>query len=522
MRIIEHFDNAVRFYPNNLAFVDVGNDAGALTYAQAANVTQAIAGAITHNGFNEGGHVGILAPNCSVAFLALLGVFRARCVWLPVNPRNTVAANAELFSDFDGELLLFHSVYAKEAAQLKASCPGLRELVCIDGDCGVGISLAAWSEGAPPSYTPEPGSGSLDDIFALYPTGGTTGRSKGVMITHRNVHTFFSNFYAHFSYHDDTRHLVVAPMTHTAGLSGCLHFARGGTNVIMAVAQPEAIVDAIERYRVTHLFLPPTVLYMLLALPEIRQRDFSSLKHFLVGAAPTSLEKLKEAVQVFGPVMSEAFGQSEAPAAITAKAPWDYLQADGSINEARLQSIGRPCVLNSVAILDDEGVEVARGEAGEVCIRGDLVTPGYYKNAQATAEVRTHGWHHTGDVGVMSEDGYITIVDRKKDMIITGGFNVYPNEIEQVLTGHEAVQDCSVIGIPDEKWGEAVKAIVQLKPGKVCAEEDLIALVKERLGSVKTPKSVDFIEQLPRSPAGKVLKTELRKAYWSDKARAVN
>lgn len=179
-------------------------------------------------------------------------------------------------------------------------------------------------------------------------------------------------------------------------------------------------------------------------------------------------------------------------------------------------------MLNSVAILDDEGVEVARGEAGEVCIRGDLVTPGYYKNAQATAEVRTHGWHHTGDVGVMSEDGYITIVDRKKDMIITGGFNVYPNEIEQVLTGHEAVQDCSVIGIPDEKWGEAVKAIVQLKPGKVCAEEDLIALVKERLGSVKTPKSVDFIEQLPRSPAGKVLKTELRKAYWSDKARAVN
>ncbi|MGF6202522.1 AMP-binding protein [Pseudomonas laurylsulfatiphila] len=522
MRIIDHFDNAVRFYPNNRAFVDVGNDASAVTYAQAAPVTQAIAGAIAYNGFSAGGHVGILAPNCTVAFLALLGVFRARCVWLPVNPRNTVAANVDLFNDFEGELLLFHSTYANEAAQLKERCPGLRELVCIDGDCGVGTSLAAWSQGAPANFTPAVGTGSLDDTFALYPTGGTTGKSKGVMITHRNIHTFFSNFYAHFDYHDSTCHLVVAPMTHTAGLTGCLHFARGGTNAIMAGAVPEAVADAIEKYKVTHLFLPPTVLYMLLALPDIRQRDYSSLKHFLVGAAPTSLEKLKEAVQVFGPVMSEAFGQSEAPAAITAKAPWDYIGADGTINEARLQSIGRPCVLNTVAILNDEGEEVVRGDAGEICIRGDLVTPGYFKNPQATAEVRQQGWHHTGDVGVMAEDGYITIVDRMKDMIITGGFNVYPNEIEQVLTTHDAVQDCSVIGIPDDKWGEAVKAIVQLKPGRSCTADDLIALVKERLGSVKTPKSVDFIEQLPRSPAGKVLKTELRKAYWEGKTRAVH
>ncbi|WP_455289391.1 class I adenylate-forming enzyme family protein [Cupriavidus necator] len=325
MRIIDHFDNAVRFYPNNLAFVDAGNDAGALTYAQAAPVTHAIAGAIAHNGLSDGAHVGILAPNCTVAFLTLLGVFRARCVWLPVNPRNTVVANADLFNDFDGELLLFHSDFAKEAVQMKEHCPGIRALVCIDGDCGVGIPMSQWSVDAPASFTPADGTGSLDDTFALYPTGGTTGKSKGVVITHRNVHTFFSNLYAHFSYYDNTCHLVVAPMTHTAGLTGCMHFARGGANVIMSAVQPAAIADAIERYRVTHLFLPPTVLYMMLALPDIRQRDYRSLKHFLVGAAPTSLEKLKEAVRVFGPVMTEAFGQSEAPAAITAKAPWCYV-----------------------------------------------------------------------------------------------------------------------------------------------------------------------------------------------------
>ena len=215
----------------------------------------------------------------------------------------------------------------------------------------------------------------------------------------------------------------------------------------MSKAAPDLICNAIDKYRVSHLFLPPTVVYMMLALPDVKDRDYSSLQHFLVGAAPTSVEKLKEAVSVFGPVMTEAFGQSEAPAAITAKAPWDYLDKEGNINERRLASIGRPCVNNRVAILDEEGNELKRGHAGEICIQGDLVSPGYYKNPEATAEVRQFGWHHTGDVGVMDDEGFITIVDRKKDMIITGGFNVFPNEVEQVLNSHPAVQDLSLIHI---------------------------------------------------------------------------
>ena len=174
------------------------------------------------------------------------------------------------------------------------------------------------------------------------------------------------------------------------------------------------------------------------------------------------------------------------------------------------------------SILDEQGVEVPRGESGEICVKGELVTPGYYKNPEATAEARQFGWHHTGDVGVMDHEGFITIVDRKKDMIITGGFNVFPNEVEQVVCSHASVQECAVIGVPDEKWGEAVKAIVQLKPGAECDGDQLIALCKEELGSVKAPKSVDFIEDLPRSAAGKVLKTELRKAYWEGRDRAVN
>jgi len=520
MRIIEHFDNGAKYYPNNIAFTDVGSDAPGLSYAQAQPVTHAIAAAINAKGYSNGGHVGVLAPNCTVAFLALLGLFRAQCVWLPINPRNTVPVNADLLSRFDGELLLFHSSYANEAQQLMEQCPGIREIVCIDGSCDVGIPMEQWSDGAPESFHGE--GGSMSDTFAVFPTGGTTGKSKGVVLTHANINAFFTNFYTHFNYHDNSCHLMVAPMTHTAGLTGCLHFARGGTNAIMASTNPPDIAGAMEKYKVTHLFLPPTVLYMMLALPDIKDHDYSALQHFLVGAAPTSLDKLKEALTVFGPVMTEAFGQSEAPASITAKAPWDYMGEDGEINEARLNSIGRPCVYNTVTILSDEGEEQPAGTAGEICLKGELVSPGYYKNPEATAEVSEFGWHHTGDIGVMDNDGYITIVDRKKDMIITGGFNVFPNEIEQTLSGHPAVQECAVVGVPDEKWGEAVKAVVQLKPGESCTAEDLMALVKSELGSVKTPKSVDFIDQLPRSPVGKVLKAEIRKGYWGGQARAVN
>lgn len=520
MRIIDYFDNGVKYYPDHTAFIDIDEGGVSTTYADAQPVTHRIAAAMSANGYRPGCHVGILAPNSTIAFLTLLGLFRAEGVWLPINPRNTVETNIDLLTRFDGELLFYHTAFEAEAREIMAAVPGIREAICINGETPVGKSLDAWSDGCPRTH--EMGPADMDAVFAVFPTGGTTGKSKGVVITNRNIYTMYQNFYAHFNYHDDSCHLVVAPMTHSAGLIGCMHFARGGTNAIMNKAAPDLICDAIEQYQVSHLFLPPTLVYMMLALPDVGDRDYGSLRHMLVGAAPTSLEKLKEAIKVFGPVMTEAFGQSEAPAAITAKAPWDYLDEDGTINERRLASIGRPCVNNLVAILDEEGRELDRGEAGEICIRGELVTPGYYNNPEATAEVRQFGWHHTGDIGVMDDEGFITIVDRKKDMIITGGFNVFPNEVEQVLNSHPAVQDCAVVGVPDDKWGEAVKAVVQLKSGKVCDEAGLIELCKKRLGSVKAPKSVDFVDDLPRSPAGKVLKVDLRKVYWGGRARAVN
>jgi acyl-CoA synthetase (AMP-forming)/AMP-acid ligase II len=510
MRIIDFFDQGVRYHADNVAFID-GDER--LTYAEADSQSRRIAAALHVRGFGKGTHIGVYSPNANIAFLALLGLMRAEGIWLPINPRNSVDTNVDLSTRFDMEVLFYHSAFADQAKEIAEAVPGIKETICLD-------ELDAWLEGFDDGF--ECGPEEEGDLLAIFPTGGTTGKSKGVLMNHAAIETWYANYYTHFGYYENSVHLVVAPMTHTAGILGGMHFARGGTNVMMAAVSPEGILQAIQEHGVTHLFLPPTVLYMMLALDNVRDYDVSTLQHFIVGAAPTSLEKLKEAVKVFGPVMTEAYGQVEAPAAVAMKAPWDYLDEQGDINDQRLKGIGRPGAFNQVAILDDDGNELPRGEAGEICLKGRLVTLGYYKDPEATAEARLFGWHHTGDVGVMDDDGYITIVDRKKDMIITGGFNVYPNEVEQVLSEHPAVQEAAVIGIPDEKWGEAVKACVQLKPDQEVTGEDLIAMVKEKLGGVKAPKTVDIMDDLPRSAVGKVLKTELRKPYWEDADRNVS
>ncbi|TAK53274.1 MAG: hypothetical protein EPO25_11185 [Gammaproteobacteria bacterium] len=519
VRVIDFFDAAVKYYARHTAFVeaDTGNR---MTYAEADVAAHHVAAAVRGHGYAKGVHVGILAPNSTAAFSTLVGLFRAECVWLPINPRNSIETNVEVLRFCDCELLFYHSSLEADALRIKSAVAGIRDLVCLDRS-GTGVpSLAEWADGFRHRF--EIGPEEDGDLLAIIPTGGTTGTFKAVMMAHHAVETMFANSYAHFRYHDGSVHLLAAPMTHAAGMLGCMHFARGGSNVMLSRPEPEAVMRAIESYRVTHLFLPPTVLYKMLDHPRVRDYDYSSLIHFIVAAAPTSVAKLKQAIEVFGPVMTEGFGQTEAPAMITAKAPWDYVGADRRINERRLASAGRPCVLNHVEIMADDGNFCPPGQAGEIVVRGRLVNPGYYKNPEATAEAHRFGWHHTGDVGVMDEDGYITIVDRKKDMIITGGFNVFSNEIEQVIAAHPAVQECAVIGVPDEKWGESIKAVVVLRGDDVVTAEELMLLVRAQLGAVKCPRSVEFTAELPRSPVGKVLKAELRKPHWRGRSRAVN
>jgi len=517
MRIIDFWDQGVAYHANNQAFLD---NSSQYTYSEADKQIHKIAAAIHGNGYNKGTQVGVYAPNSNDAWLALLGLMRAESIWLPINPRNSVEVNVDLSERFEMDVMFYDACFNEQVKEIQAQVPSIKAFVCITGEGEVGQSLADFVAGQPEFH--QIGDQEVNELAAIFPTGGTTGKSKGVLMNHEALETFAINWYSHFNFHEKSVHLVVAPMTHSAGIMGCLHFMRGGTNVITKHVDPLSIMQDIAEHNVTHLFLPPTVMYMMLAHEEVNDYEYSSLQHFVVGAAPTSVEKLKEAINIFGPCMTEAYGQTEAPAAITLKAPWDYIDSEGNINEDRLAGIGRPAGLNQVKLLGEDGKEVPRGEAGEICVKGRLVTLGYLNNPEASAEAHKEGWLWTGDVGVMSDDGYIKIVDRSKDLIITGGFNVYPNEVEQVISTHAEIQECSVIGVPDEKWGEAVKAVVQLKPGQTISVEAIIDDVKAKLGSVKAPKTVDFIDDLPRSPNGKVMKADLRKKYWSGKDRAVN
>ncbi len=517
MRIIDFFDQGVRYYADREAFVDIES---CYTYAEADKEIHKIAAAVRGNGYEKGTRIGVYSPNSNTAWLALLGLMRAEGIWLPINPRNSADTNIDLSDRFGMRIMFYHSSFNEEVKAIQAAVPTLQEFVCIDGQGDIGRTLEEFTEDHAEFH--QVGEHKPNELAAIFPTGGTTGKSKGVLMNHEALETFAANYYAHFNYHEGSVHLVVAPMTHSAGIMGCLHFMRGGKNVVTKHVDPLSIMQDIDEHKVTHLFLPPTVMYMMLAHEDINKYDYSSLQHFIVGAAPTSLQKLKEAVKVFGPCMTEAYGLTEAPAAIALKAPWDYLDEKGSIIEERLRCIGRPACFNQVKILGEDEKEVPRGEPGEICIKGRLVTLGYLDNLEATAESFRNGWLWTGDVGVMDENGFIRIVDRSKDMIITGGFNVYPNEVEQVLMEHSAVQEVAVIGVPDNKWGEAVKGIIQLRPNQVVTEDELIGLAKEKLGSVKAPKSIEFIKEFPKSAAGKVLKTELRKPYWAGNERAVN
>ena len=351
-------------------------------------------------------------------------------------------------------------------------------------------------------------------------TGGTTGQPKGVMLSGRNLETMSA--FTLMSYPFDGRpvYLALAPLTHAAGVLCFPILALGGRIVIMPKADLTEFLDLIQRRRVTHTFLPPTLIYMLLENPKLAGTDRSSLQCFWYGAAPISAARLEEAIDRIGPVMAQLFGQTEAPMMISTMAPKDHFNPDGTIARRRLASAGRPTPLTQVGVMDEHGQLLPTGERGEIVVRGSLVMEGYYKNAEATAEVSRFNWHHTGDIGYLDEENFLYIVDRAKDMIITGGFNVYSIEVEQALLQHPGVMDSAVFGLPDSKWGERVAAVVQLHAGRVLTAEELIGFVKGRIGSVKAPKQVDIWPELPRSKVGKVLKKEIRAKILAERERA--
>jgi acyl-CoA synthetase (AMP-forming)/AMP-acid ligase II len=504
MRLVEFLDKGASLGADNPCLTMDGKD---LSYREIQSLTNRIARALRRDGIAPGDNIAIISGNDPLAFTCVLGISRAGAVWCPINPRNEAAENAFLLDAFDCVCVIFHSNYAGLVEQIRKDLPKLKYLVCLDRAHASYPSLTEWLHGlddstidiAPPS-----------DLALIAGTGGTTGKPKGVMLSGHNIEAMTAITLMSYPFAPRPVYLALAPLTHAAGVLCFPILTHGGRIVIMPKPDIGACLALIEAYRVTHLFLPPTLIYMLLEHPALNTTDLSSLRCFWYGAAPMSPTKLADALQKFGPVMAQLFGQTEAPMMISTMSPADHYLPDGTIAVQRLSSAGRPSPLVTLAIMDPAGALLPPGARGEIVVRGPLVMPGYYKNAEATAEASEHGWHHTGDIGYLDEDHFLYIVDRAKDMIITGGFNVYSVEVEQTLLSHEAVMDCAVIGLPDEKWGERVTAVVQLRAGHAVESEDLIAFVKARIGSVKAPKQIETWNDLPRSKVGKVLKKEIK------------
>jgi acyl-CoA synthetase (AMP-forming)/AMP-acid ligase II len=314
----------------------------------------------------------------------------------------------------------------------------------------------------------------------------------------------------------------VAPLSHAAGVVAFTMFALGATNVIMPRFDALEVLRNIPRFQVTHLFLPPTAFYNLLSHPEAGNFDYSSLRVFLLAGSPVSPDKLKRGVEIFGPCLCQCYGQTESPMLLTWLDQKTVAAAAAGDHPERLRSCGRPTSAVRLALMDEEGCILPHYQRGEIVARGSLITAGYYKMPEATAEVGAFGWHHTGDVGYMDEDGYVYIVDRKKDMIITGGFNVYCGEVESAIMALPQVHECAVIGVPDDTWGEAVKAVVVLRDSEKISEGEVIAHCKASLGGVKSPKSVEFWPEIPKTAAGKIDRKQIRQPYWAMTDRSVH
>ena len=481
------------------------------SYTEVVDLSMRVAAGLRTRGVAPGAKVAILSANDPVAFASVFGISRAGGVWCPINPRSEAAENRELLELFGCSVLIFQSSFAGLVDQIRSDLPELSTLVCLDGSFEWAL---AWDEFLGGPDAPFETTGAEDDLAMVVGTGGTTGRPKGVLLTGTNLETMSAITLMAYPWPDAPSrptYLALAPLTHAAGVLCFPVLCLGGSIVVMRTPDVGGFLEHVERYQVTHTFLPPTLIYLALDHPVLESTDLSTLRCFWYGAAPMSATRLEEALTRIGPVMAQLFGQTEAPMMIATMAPGDHFRKDGSIATERLSSAGRPAPLVTVSVMGEKGALLGSGERGEIVVRSSLVMRGYLDNPEATAEASVYGWHHTGDIGYLDEDGFLHIVDRAKDMVITGGFNVYSTEVEQALMTHPAVADCAVIGLPDEKWGERVTAVVLLRPGTEVDIVDLKSHVKERIGAVKTPKQIEVWPDLPRSKVGKVLKTDIKK-----------
>lgn len=450
----------------------------------------------------------VLARNRVEVLYATNGLGFAGIVLTTLHPMGSVDDYLYVIEDAGIDTLVYDAeLYEPIAAALKQRAPQLRHFLAM-GEGGVGRDIVKASlayEAKPLVAKPADPSG----LFRIAYSGGTTGKPKGIMCSHQSAMTSAMIQLLEWEWPSEIRHLICAPLSHSGAAVLTTVLSKGGFMVVMPGFDPVSTMRAIAEHRITSVLLVPTMVIAIMDHPRFGEFDLSSLEVVFYGASAFPAARLKEAIEKFGPVFFQFYGQAEAPMSVTVMRRSEH----DVTNPDRLAGCGRPTSLVHVALMDDNMNEVADGTPGEICVRGPLLMSGYLGKPEETAAAFEGGWLHTGDVAVRSPDGFLRIVDRKKDMIVTGGFNVYAREVEDVLVDHVGVRQAAVIGVPDPKWGEAVKAVVVIEPGATVTAEELIAAVRERKGAVQAPKSIDFVDALPVTPVGKPDKKALRQKY---------
>ncbi len=519
MNTAQYFLKAGARYGERPALID---GRGSLSHAGVADRVTRVANGIAALGLEPEDRVAGILRNRVEYVEVRYGTLEGGFVYVRLNARSTPAQNAALIRDAGARVLFLDGDLASQADVLRRDS-GCLEHVIVVGDGARGTlhheDLVQQASARQPDVP-----GATGDRWAtINYTSGTTGQPKGAMISHRAWYMRTRNFLSMLDLlaPDDVM-LHVTPLSHASSIFLELYAACGGCQVILNTTDPEAIFDAIARYRVTRVFLVPTLIYRLTESPAASRYDLRSLRAVHYGGSPISPVRLAEAIERFGPIFEQFYGSVEALPPLAFFSKEDHAAAMAEPGRRGLASAGRIHAHLEVRIEGDDGRPASPGEAGDIVTRGDHTMIGYWKRPDATAEKIRGGWVYTGDVGRVGEDGHLYIVDRRNDVIISGGFNVYPSEVEAALAEHPAVAEVAVVGTPDEEWGERVTAFVVLRNGVEAGGEAIRAWARTRMGGHQAPKAVDVVAELPKNAYGKILRRALRERFWAGRERRVN
>jgi len=485
--------------------------------------TNQVANALIAAGLSTGDRVAYVGKNSDHYFELLIGAAKAGVVTTPIGWRLAAPEIAYIVGDSDAKLVFVGPELIGHVEEVGAELTHRPVVVAMEADgAGEHQTFEAWRDAQSDADPGKPIKTS-DIAIQLY-TSGTTGRPKGAMLTHDNMLAMrrtASEYPLDWNQWGPTDvSLVAMPVAHIGGSGwGLVGLFNGAKGVVAREFDPFKVLDFIEKDRISKMFMVPAALQIVVRQPRAREIDYSRLSHILYGAAPIPLDLLRECMEVFGCGFVQQYGMTETTGTVVYLPPEDHDPAGNK----RMRAAGLPMPGVEIKVIDEAGASVPANAVGEIAIRSASNMAGYWKLDEATAKtIDADGWLRTGDAGYLDEDGYLFIHDRVKDMIISGGENIYPAEVESAVYGHPHVAEVAVIGVPDEKWGEAVKAVVAPKPGVTPDAEDIIAFARTRIAGFKAPKSVDFVEALPRNASGKILRRELRAPYWEGRERQVN